>query len=168
MSDSSGPRPTAGDGAATSTFDGSRPPTHRPQRSGEGARSSREGPHPYQGSATEPVPQNCTCDLPIDAPLETLRTTRLRCCLSAVQSGLRHRMGRPVALVIATRRLACQRRRRIKSLWRMKKRSRLVSAACVVSLESLFSLALPPRRAGAGRHCRRAAKSFPSVALLSP
>jgi hypothetical protein len=27
---------------------------------------------------------------------------------------------------------------------------------------------LPPRRAGAGQHCRRAAKSFPSVTLLSP
>jgi hypothetical protein len=33
--------------------------------------------------------------------------------LSAVQSGLRHRMGRPAALVIATRRLAGQRRGRI-------------------------------------------------------
>jgi hypothetical protein len=35
----SGPRPTADGGAATSTVDGSQPPTHRPQRAGERARS---------------------------------------------------------------------------------------------------------------------------------
>jgi hypothetical protein len=39
LSDNSGPRPTADGGAATSTVDGSQPPTHRPQRAGERARS---------------------------------------------------------------------------------------------------------------------------------